>query len=112
MIDPLEAVPVADPGLDVAVYVVIDDPPVAPVVYVTETNPLNVVAVPIVGACGTVVIEIVVVSLAEMLWPTLLTAYILNLYPKEPSPVNVIDVLDVSVVLPLQLNHAVETEGT
>ena len=46
----LEAVPVIEPGEDVAVYVA-DFPPVAPAVNGTEIFPLNAsVGVPIVGA--------------------------------------------------------------
>ena len=50
----LEPVPVNDPGVDVAVYVA-EAPPVAPAVYVTVALWLPAVAVPIVGACGTLV---------------------------------------------------------
>jgi hypothetical protein len=68
LIDPLDVVPVTDPGVDVAVYVLIADPPVAPEVYVTLTNPLNVVAVPIVGARGTVV-PVIAVEVATAVVP-------------------------------------------
>jgi hypothetical protein len=54
-------VPVNDPGDEVAVNVVIVLPPVAPAVYVTVAEALPPVAVPIVGAAGTVV----AVTLAE-----------------------------------------------
>ena len=50
-----EPVPVMLPGEEVTVYPVIDDPPVAPAVNVTEACAFPPVAVPIVGACGTVV---------------------------------------------------------
>jgi hypothetical protein len=58
-------VPVIEPGDDVAVNPVIAEPPVAFSVKVTETFPLvtKSVAVPIVGACGTVVA--VIEELAE-----------------------------------------------
>jgi hypothetical protein len=50
-----EPVPVR-PEEDVAVYVVIAEPPVAPAVNGTDTTPdVPPDAVPIVGACGTVV---------------------------------------------------------
>ena len=49
-----DPVPVKPPGLDVAVYVA-EAPPVAPAVYVTVALAALDVAVPIVGACGTVV---------------------------------------------------------
>jgi hypothetical protein len=43
------------PEDEVTVYPVIAEPPVAPAVNVTEAVPSPAVAVPIVGACGTVV---------------------------------------------------------
>jgi hypothetical protein len=43
------------PEDDVTVNPVIEEPPVAPAVKVTEALPSPAVAVPIVGACGTVV---------------------------------------------------------
>jgi hypothetical protein len=49
-----DPVPVNDPGLDIAVYVAAA-PPVAPAVYVTVALVSPDVAVPIVGACGTLV---------------------------------------------------------
>jgi hypothetical protein len=51
----LAPVPVNEPGDEVAVYVDTAAPPVAPAVYVTVALALPAVAVPIVGACGTVV---------------------------------------------------------
>jgi len=52
-----DELPVIPPGFEVAVYEVIADPPVAPAVNVTDASPDTpaVLAVPIVGACGTVV---------------------------------------------------------
>jgi hypothetical protein len=50
-----DPVPVSPPGEDVAVNVVIAEPPVSPDVYVTVAFAFPDVAVPIVGACGTVV---------------------------------------------------------
>jgi hypothetical protein len=50
-----EPVPVMFPGLDVAVYPVIDEPPVAFAVNDTDACALLAVTSPIVGACGTVV---------------------------------------------------------
>jgi hypothetical protein len=64
-------VPVNEPGVDVAVKVVIAEPPVAPAVNATETVvpvPPSV-AVPIVGACGTVVAVMLVDALEEGLAP-------------------------------------------
>jgi hypothetical protein len=48
-------VPVIELGDEVAVNVETAAPPVAPAVYVTVALPFPAVAVPIVGACGTVV---------------------------------------------------------
>jgi hypothetical protein len=54
------------PGLDVTVYVA-DAPPVAPGVNVTEACAFPPVAVPIVGACGTVVaVTALLAELAEL----------------------------------------------
>jgi len=50
-----EPVPVAPPGLAVAVNVDTAAPPVAPAVYATVALPFPAVADPMVGACGTVV---------------------------------------------------------
>jgi hypothetical protein len=47
--------PVAPPGEAVAVYADTAFPPVAPAVYATVALVFPAVAVPIVGACGTVV---------------------------------------------------------
>ena len=55
------------PGLEVTVYPVIADPPVEPVVNVTEACAFPPVAVPIVGACGTVVaVTALLAELAEL----------------------------------------------
>jgi hypothetical protein len=51
----LAPVPVIELGVDVAVNVEIAAPPVAPAVYVTVADTSPAVAVPIEGACGTVV---------------------------------------------------------
>ena len=54
MIGEDEPVPVILPGEEVTVYDVIEEPPVALEVNVTETLlAVTIVAVPIVGACGT-----------------------------------------------------------
>jgi hypothetical protein len=50
----LEPVPVSPPGLEVAVNVETAEPPVAFAVYATVADWTPAVAVPIVGACGTV----------------------------------------------------------
>jgi hypothetical protein len=57
-----EPVAVKFPGLDVTVYPVIDDPPVAFAVKVTDACAFPPVAVPIVGACGTVVAVIALLA--------------------------------------------------
>jgi hypothetical protein len=51
----LVPVPVNPPGDVVAVYAVTVAPPVAPALYVTDALAVPAVAVPIVGASGTVV---------------------------------------------------------
>jgi hypothetical protein len=64
----------------VAVYVVIDFPPVAPAVNGTETTPeVPPEAVPIVGACGTVVAVIAEVE-AEVRVPEELAADTAKVY--------------------------------
>jgi hypothetical protein len=60
-----DPVPVSPPGDDVAVNVETAAPPVAPAVYVTVACALPAVAVPIVGACGTVV-AIILLDAAEL----------------------------------------------
>jgi hypothetical protein len=58
----LEAPVLVMPEEDVTVYPVIEDPPVAPAVKVTDAFPSPAVAVPIVGACGIVVAVILDVA--------------------------------------------------
>jgi hypothetical protein len=57
-----EPVAVIFPGLDVTVYPVIDEPPVAFAVNATEACAFPPVTDPIVGACGTVVAVIALLA--------------------------------------------------
>lgn len=75
-----EAEPVILLGVDVAVYVLTAAPPVAPGVKVTDAVVLAPVAVPIVGACGTVVAVTALVGLDGVPVPTLLIADTVNVY--------------------------------
>jgi hypothetical protein len=67
------------PEDDVAVYPVIAEPPVAPAVNGTETTPdVPPVAVPIVGACGTVVAVIELDALEDAEVPAAEVAVTVN----------------------------------
>ncbi len=76
---------------DVAVYPVIAEPPVALVVKGTDTTPdAPPVAVPMVGACGTVVAVILLDAAEAGLVPTALVAVTVNVYAvPEARPVTV-----------------------
>jgi hypothetical protein len=67
-------------GLDVTVKLVIEDPPVAPAVKVTDACPADAVAVPIVGACGLVVAVIAELANESEDDPNELSAYAENVY--------------------------------
>jgi hypothetical protein len=85
----LAPVPVILEGEEVAVNTETAEPPVAFAVYVTVAEALPPVAVPIVGACGTVVavIELEVVAVEV---PLALVAVTLNVYAvADASPVTV-----------------------
>jgi hypothetical protein len=72
-----DPVPVIDSGEEVAVKVVIAEPPVAPAVNGTVAEPSSPVAVPIVGACGTVV-AVMLEDAAEVNVPFELAAETVN----------------------------------
>jgi hypothetical protein len=73
-----EPVPVSPPGDEVAVYVA-SAPPVAPAVYATVAVVTPVaVALPIVGACGTVVAVMLFDALESAESPTALVAFTTN----------------------------------
>jgi len=72
-------VPVNEPGLEVAVKVDIVLPPVAPAVYATvAVEKVVAVAVPIVGACGTVVAVMLLDAEDAALCPNAPFAFTLN----------------------------------
>jgi hypothetical protein len=83
-------VPVNDPGEEVAVKVVTVDPPVAPAVKGTDAVVVDSVAVPIVGACGTVVAVIELDASEEALVPVELVATAAKVYDvADCNPVTV-----------------------
>jgi len=86
----LAPVPVSPPGDEVAVYTDTAAPPVAPAVYVTVALALPAVAVPIVGACGTVVAVMLLVAEDDALVPDALVAVTVNVYELDDcNPVTV-----------------------
>jgi len=86
----LAPVPVNEVGVEVAVNVDIAAPPVAPDVYVTVALALPPVAVPIVGACGTVVAVMLLVAEDAALVPEALVAVTVNVYEVDDcKPVTV-----------------------
>jgi hypothetical protein len=83
-------VPVNPPGEDVAVKVVTAEPPVAFAVYATVALVFPPVAVPIVGACGTVVAVMLLDADDAALAPIELVAVTVNVYAvAEAKPVTV-----------------------
>jgi hypothetical protein len=76
----LAPVPVIELGEDVAVNVDAAAPPVAPAVYATVAEPFPAVALPIVGACGTVVAVIELDALDAADVPTTDVAVTVNVY--------------------------------
>jgi hypothetical protein len=86
----LVPVPVKEPGEEVAVNVVMVLPPVAPAVYPTVAEALPAVAVPIVGAPGTVVAVMLAVAADAALVPIALVAVTVNVYEVDDvKPVTV-----------------------
>jgi hypothetical protein len=86
----LAPVPVNEPGDEVAVNVVMVLPPVAPAVYPTVAEALPTVAVPIVGAPGTVVAVMLLDAAEAALVPIALVAVTVNVYEvDEVRPVTV-----------------------
>jgi hypothetical protein len=86
----LAPVPVSEPGDEVAVNVVMVLPPVAPAVYPTVAEPLPAVAVPIVGAPGTVVAVMLFEAEEAAEVPIALVAVTVNVYEVDDvKPVTV-----------------------
>jgi hypothetical protein len=94
-------VPVIEPGEDVAVNALTAAPPLAPAVYATVADAFPPVAVPIVGACGTVVAVIELDADEAELVPAEDAAVTVNVYAvADCNPVTVIGELAPDAVYP------------
>ena len=107
------AVPISPPGEEVAVYVVIDAPPVEPAVYATVAVVFPLVTAPIVGACGTVVaVTEDDAELADVV-PALFVAVTAYVYPVEDcNPVTIIGELVPLAVYEPGVDVTVKLAGT